>query len=92
MFAVQLAGFTPNFRFQTTMSIDWEGLVTTRAFWAAVLVFRLWNALFVRTAFNPDEYWQSTEVAHRMVFGYGHLYVPACVMMRNTLLSLLALM
>lgn len=51
--------------------------MTTRAFWTAVLAFRLWNALFVRTTFNPDEYWQSTEVAHRMVFGYGHLYVLA---------------
>lgn len=68
------------------IAIEWEGFVTTRAFWTAVLVFRLWNALFVRTAFNPDEYWQSTEVAHRMVFGYGHLYVLAlcvtCVALR----------
>ncbi|CAI5733683.1 unnamed protein product [Hyaloperonospora brassicae] len=51
----------------------WEERMTTRVFWAAVVAFRLWNALFVRTFFNPDEYWQSTEVAHRLVFGYGHL-------------------
>ena len=53
----------------------WEALLTTRVFWTAVVVFRLWNALFVRTFFNPDEYWQSTEVAHRLVFGYGYLCV-----------------
>eukprot|EP00644_Phytophthora_capsici_P005963 jgi/Phyca11/525233/estExt2_fgenesh1_pm.C_PHYCAscaffold_20199 len=50
-----------------------EELPTTRVFWAGVVAFRLWNALFVRTSFNPDEYWQSTEVAHRLVFGYGYL-------------------
>ena len=27
----------------------------------------------VSTYFNPDEYWQGPEVAHYMVFGYGHL-------------------
>ncbi|KAG6976885.1 hypothetical protein JG688_00000902 [Phytophthora aleatoria] len=48
-------------------------LPTTRVFWVGVAAFRLWNALFVRTSFNPDEYWQSTEVAHRLVFGYGYL-------------------
>ncbi|KAF4319364.1 hypothetical protein BBI17_006618 [Phytophthora kernoviae] len=51
----------------------WEELVTTKSFWAAVVVFRLWNSLFVRSSFNPDEYWQGPEVAHRLVFGYGHL-------------------
>ncbi|CAI5726728.1 unnamed protein product [Peronospora effusa] len=50
-----------------------EELVSTRLFWALVVGFRIWNALFVRTSFNPDEYWQSTEVAHRLVFGYGYL-------------------
>jgi GPI mannosyltransferase 3 len=33
------------------------------------LIVRLINSLIVRTAFVPDEYWQSLEVAHRMVFG-----------------------
>jgi len=37
------------------------------------LVFRLLNALLLRTTFAPDEYWQATEVAHRLAFGYGHL-------------------
>lgn len=55
--------------------MEWEQVSTSRAFWAAVLAFRLWNALFVRTVFSPDEFWQSAEVAHRLAFGYGHLCV-----------------
>ncbi|CAK4668071.1 unnamed protein product [Aphanomyces euteiches] len=39
----------------------------------ALVAFRVANALFVRTYFNPDEFWQSSEVAHHMVFGYGYL-------------------
>ncbi|KAI8846600.1 Alg9-like mannosyltransferase family-domain-containing protein [Chytridium lagenaria] len=39
----------------------------------AILAFRTYNALAVRTFFNPDEYWQSLEVAHEFVFGYGYL-------------------
>lgn len=35
-----------------------------------LVVFRTVNALLSYTAFVPDEYWQSLEVAHRMVFGY----------------------
>lgn len=38
------------------------------------LTFRFLNAIFLsRTFFQPDEYWQSLEVAHRFVFGYGYL-------------------
>lgn len=36
------------------------------------LSFRLFNALVSRTFFQPDEYWQALEVAHRLVFGYGY--------------------
>ena len=36
----------------------------------ALLIFRTVNALLCYTAFVPDEYWQSLEVAHKMVFGY----------------------
>ena len=32
-------------------------------------IYRVANALAIRTAFSPDEYWQSLEVAHRLVFG-----------------------
>lgn len=43
-----------------------------------LLVLRLLTAveftqLGVRGYFTADEYWQSLEVAHRMVWGYGHL-------------------
>jgi len=41
-------------------------------FWS-VLTLRIVNSLCVSTYFNPDEYWQSLEVAHKIVFGYGHL-------------------
>ena len=41
-------------------------------FWY-ILAFRIVNALVVQTYFSPDEYWQSLEVAHSMVFGYGYL-------------------
>ena len=35
-----------------------------------LLLFRTLNAVLSFTAFVPDEYWQSLEVAHSMVFGY----------------------
>ena len=41
----------------------------TRQVVALALSVRLLQALVVRTAFAPDEYWQSIEVAHRLVFG-----------------------
>ncbi|KAL6305282.1 glycosyltransferase family 22 protein [Sparassis latifolia] len=37
------------------------------------LVVRISIALATRTFFQPDEYFQSLEVAHHLVFGYGHL-------------------
>ena len=36
-----------------------------------LVVWRLCLAWIVRTAFDPDEYWQGPEVAHRLVFGYA---------------------
>jgi GPI mannosyltransferase 3 len=42
-------------------------------FWLCIVVYRIANALLVQTYFNPDEYWQSVEVAHNAVFGYGEL-------------------
>ena len=38
----------------------------------AVLI-RVFIALATQTFFQPDEYFQSLEVAHHAVFGYGHL-------------------
>ncbi|XP_028926574.1 GPI mannosyltransferase 3 [Ornithorhynchus anatinus] len=34
---------------------------------------RVINCFLVQTSFVPDEYWQSLEVAHHMVFNYGYL-------------------
>ena len=45
---------------------------TSRLF-AQCFAFRVLNAFAVRTYFNADEFWQGPEVAHRFVFGYGHL-------------------
>lgn len=44
----------------------------TRLF-GVLALFRVANTFLVRTAFDPDEYWQGPEVAHRVAFGYGHL-------------------
>ncbi|KAG9352203.1 hypothetical protein JZ751_020616 [Albula glossodonta] len=37
------------------------------------VAFRLVNCFLVQTSFVPDEYWQSLEVSHLMVFKYGYL-------------------
>lgn len=33
---------------------------------------RVGNALMIQTMFDPDEYWQSLEIAFRVVFGRGY--------------------
>ncbi|GAA5959978.1 hypothetical protein JCM21900_001448 [Sporobolomyces salmonicolor] len=38
---------------------------------ALALSWRFINALLSRAFFQPDEYWQSLEIAHAWVFGYG---------------------
>ncbi|ORY85465.1 GPI mannosyltransferase [Protomyces lactucae-debilis] len=38
-----------------------------------LLLYRLFNALFIRTFFQPDEYYQSIEPAHVLVYKYGFL-------------------
>ncbi|OQR88481.1 GPI mannosyltransferase [Thraustotheca clavata] len=38
---------------------------------AAIILFRVANAWFVRTYYSADEFWQSSEVAHNLVYGYG---------------------
>ncbi|XP_029935468.1 GPI alpha-1,2-mannosyltransferase 3 isoform X2 [Myripristis murdjan] len=37
------------------------------------VAFRLANCFLVQSSFVPDEYWQSLEVSHNMVFTYGYL-------------------
>ncbi|XP_060570497.1 GPI mannosyltransferase 3-like [Ruditapes philippinarum] len=39
----------------------------------SLISLRLVNSLLIQTSFVPDEYWQSVEVSHNMVFGYGYL-------------------
>lgn len=51
---------------------DVEAMAVARRYWWPLLIFRLANALVVQTYFNPDEYWQGPEIAHRMAFGYGY--------------------
>lgn len=38
-----------------------------------IVAVRLASVFLVQTWFVPDEYWQSLEVAHKLVFGYGSL-------------------
>lgn len=38
-----------------------------------ILSIRLTSVVLVQTFYVPDEYWQSLEVAHKLVFGYGYL-------------------
>ena len=38
-----------------------------------LFAFRLFNSVIVTTYFDPDEHWQSLEIAHGWVFGYGHV-------------------
>lgn len=40
--------------------------------WLILLLYRILNAVSLETAFVPDEYWQSLEIAHLHVFGYGY--------------------
>src|ERR1700722_17105526 len=39
----------------------------------SLYLFRLLNSLLVSSYIDPDEFWQSLEPAHRLVFGYGYL-------------------
>jgi len=40
---------------------------------AAIFGYRIALALLTRSIFQPDEFFQSLEVAHNVVFGYGKL-------------------
>ncbi len=54
-----------------------------------IILVRCVNAALVQTSFVPDEYWQSLEVAHRMLFGYGELTWEWDLGIRSTLHPLL---
>jgi len=38
-----------------------------------IFIYRITLALLTRSIFQPDEFFQSLEVAHNLVFGYGKL-------------------
>jgi hypothetical protein len=40
---------------------------------SVAMLLRAINVFMVGTYFVPDEYWQGQEVAHRMIYGQGHL-------------------
>ncbi|XP_065157206.1 GPI mannosyltransferase 3-like [Atheta coriaria] len=44
-----------------------------RAAFGILLLIRILSVFIVSTWFVPDEYWQSLEVAHKFVYGYGYL-------------------
>lgn len=44
-------------------------LSSTTTLFLGLLALRVVNALVIQTQFSPDEYWQTVEVAHNMVFG-----------------------
>lgn len=46
---------------------------STHHFILLALVWRIFIASATSTFFQPDEYYQSLEVAHHAIFGYGHL-------------------
>ena len=54
-----------------------------------LFLLKVLNIFLVQTWFVPDEYWQSLEVAHRMVFGYGHLTWEWKVGLRSYIYTLL---
>ncbi|CCF56774.1 hypothetical protein KAFR_0B04770 [Kazachstania africana CBS 2517] len=53
----------------------WEKYIfsSDNALFRLFVVVRLANALFIRTFFQADEYWQALEPAHYVAFGYGEL-------------------
>lgn len=63
-----------------TLMTDVICLVLTGVLGVRVVVFcvlfRLINCFLVQTSFVPDEYWQSLEVSHRMVFKYPLTFEP----------------
>lgn len=58
---------------KTNKKIESSSLLSSNYILIGTILFRIFNAFCVRTFFNPDEYWQSLEVAHNQVFKYGFL-------------------
>ena len=63
----------PQTRASTRNSGNSKAPVPSTYLWKLFLVlysFRAWNALAVKTYFDPDEYWQALEIAHEYVFQF----------------------
>ncbi|KAK2412672.1 Alg9 mannosyltransferase family [Trifolium repens] len=43
--------------------------VSHKRIFSFCLAFRILNSILVQSYFNPDEYWQGPEVAHRIALG-----------------------
>ncbi|KAL3234842.1 GPI mannosyltransferase 3 [Nakaseomyces bracarensis] len=48
-------------------------ITRTASIFPVLVIFRILNALFTRSYFQADEFWQSLEPAHFKAFGYGEL-------------------
>lgn len=46
---------------------------TTLILFLVTLCIRIFNAFTIRTFFQPDEFYQALEPAHKLVFGYGYI-------------------
>jgi hypothetical protein len=65
-------------------STDWPW----KRIFVVCAVFRVITALGLVTAFNPDEYWQSLEVAHHRAFGFAApLPSPSLLIARSHLVG-----
>lgn len=38
-----------------------------------LLIIRILSVFLIQTHYTADEYWQSLEIAHNLIFGYGYL-------------------
>ena len=58
-----------------------------------LLVIRLVNAMLIQTFFVPDEFWQSVEVAHKMIFEYPllRLFIILCFILVSYFFTLYCL-
>lgn len=55
----------------TSMSTSVSAPLSSVQLFTYLYLFRLLNTLLCRTFFQPDEFYQSLEIAHHHVFGYG---------------------
>jgi len=71
---IRLSPEDSRLRYSTPLQlIQGQVYTTERSLFVYLLLFRCIVAIITsRTVFAPDEHWQSLEVAHRIVFGYGY--------------------